>query len=354
MAAEGQQARPLFECGFDTEEEAAAWRTFRETDRLQWLSRAESEKDVKSGEGSLCLSFTPGKGTFPAIFRDLELNEPVGAVDLWVKVDRTTQVMVSLVERAEGENGTPRRGEAFSVQFHADGGKWTRATIPLSDFARDPSSAPGDSRLDPGKLGGIAILDGLAVFASAAESSVEFLGDHASPQRIVLDEFRVLGVSDSASPPRPAGTVDNFDRNYLTWVPLIGVDIERTPMPGAASGYGLTARYTRSSGVIPAVVKPIQQRLSGSELGLLVRASGPVQLQVGLEDQDGTKWHRKFTVRSTEGQTVWLPLSGFETSEDSKFRDRPATFERLKQISILDGTSDPGPAWFQIGDITVR
>ncbi|MEP0767514.1 MAG: hypothetical protein HRF45_13390 [Fimbriimonadia bacterium] len=354
MAAGAQQTEPLFECGFDTEEEVAAWRTFRETDKLRWLSRAENEHDVKGGDGAVCMSFTPGQGTFPAIFRDLELIEPVGAVDLWVKVDRTTQVMVSLVERAEGENGTPRRGEAFSVQFHADGGKWTRATIPVSDFSRDPSSPVGDSRLDPAKLGGIAILDGLAVFAPTGETTTKFLGDHTGPQRIVLDEFRVLGAGDTTELPRPAGTVDSFDRNYLSWVPMVGVEIERSPMQGSTSGYGLTARYTRAAGILPAVARPIQQPLTGSELGFRVRASGPIRLQIGLEDHDGARWQRRIEVQGTKGETVWLALSGFKPSEDSKLRDRAATFERLKLITILDATTDAGPAWFQVGDLVVR
>ena len=354
VASGVQSAEPPFACGFDTEEEVAAWRTFRETDKLQWLSRAENAQDVKVGAGSLCLAFTPGKGTFPAIFRDLELAQPVGAVDLWVKVDRTTQVMVSLVERAESENGSGRRGEAFSVQFHADGGKWTRATIPLSDFARDPSSPKGDARLDPGSVGGVAVLDGLAVFAPTDGTAARFLGDHTGPQRIVLDEFRVLGVGEVRLPSRPPGTVDCFDRNYLSWVPLADVEIERAPMEGTVSGYGLTARYTRGGGVIPAAMRPIQQRLAGSELGLRVRGSGPMRLQIGLEDQDGAKWHRKIDVRGEESETVWLALTGFKASEDSRFPDRPATLDRLKLISILDASAEPGPAWFQIGDITVR
>ncbi|HLK69658.1 MAG TPA: hypothetical protein VKU19_39785 [Bryobacteraceae bacterium] len=263
------------------------------------------------------------------------------------KSDYDTAVGVLLSERPPGGR--------YLAWFWAPANIWQEIELTPSDFAvtdgpGDPVDA--DGKLDTDSLQGIGILD-LAQFFAGVGADSEFpvaITQPSGSHTLLMEDFQLLR---GARPSSAAGTIDIFDRNFLQWVTLGGMDLQLS----TANPLGmraLRAKYEQSAEQFEILTR----RLSSLNLSNATRLSFDIAsereatLIISLESKKGAR--HNMTVYPPGGREVFhvnLKLADFEGAG----KIDPA---QLKSLSLTDITAasggDPATNTIWIGKVETR
>jgi hypothetical protein len=355
--AMAQAGNTLLSHGFETADELTGWKKFQEGDTLSIVTREERPTDVRSGQGALCFSFTAKQGKFPAFYSGLPNVSGMKCVDLWLKTDIDTALMLALGERGETEGGVTEDGETYNVVIYTKGGEWTRATVPIEDFQHDEDSPVLNNRLEPEKIHAIALMDALTMFTVGNEELARFLGDHSGPQRVLVDDLRILTAYPGSAAAGAGVVIDSFERNYLSWVPFKNVAMRVAKMRGTTTGRGLRVEYERAADRLNALVRGVPKgSLAGtSELRFKVSSDREIQLRVGVEESDGGKWVTIITVSGGDAVGSYsVSFADMNPAEDTADPDGKLSPQKVNLVSFIDVTQEWGNGWFSIGDLSAR
>lgn len=349
-----QKDDSLISRDFEGAKGADGWKTFREADKIELIKRSDHPGDVKFGDSALCYTFTPTGGSFPVAYMEVGDLTGMKALDVWVKTDLNAVLVFALSEKAA--DGQPS-GENYNAWLYAKGQEWTHATIPIEAFKWDENSPKGNGKLDLNSLSVIGFVDIFSIFVTGNEQLKVFFGDHGGQQRICVDNLTILPSYRAKTIHSSDIAVDLFDRNYQTFIPFKDVDLSLTSMASTLSGQGLRAKYDRQPGKLLAWLKNIAPgSVSGAaSVSFKTQSSQEIQLYVGLEETDGGKWQSVLTVPGGNAVTAQsIKLADFRPADDSKDPDKKLSPEKIKMISFLDMTQDPGKGSITIGDLVMK
>jgi hypothetical protein len=155
-----------------------------------------------------------------------------------VKSDHDSPLAILLAERQPG-------GGNYTAWFWAAANVWQQVELTPADFCltdgpRDPADA--DNKLDLDQLQGVGLVDLGALFAALPQNAnnpiaiQNLSGNHT----VLIDDFEILG--SPAAPPNGL-LIDNFDRGFLPWVTLGGIDLKLSPANNPLSEPALQASY---------------------------------------------------------------------------------------------------------------
>ncbi len=252
-----------------------------------------------------------------------------------VRTDYGTALAVALNEKMPG-------GGRYLAWFWSPANTWQSVELTPADFAaadgpQDPVDA--DGRLDLDAVESIAILD-LAQFFGAAPENPDFpvvINRASGTHTFVLDDFQLLA---SAGPRAGAGRIDAFDRGFLQWVTLGGMDLKLSAQDNPLGMPALEATYQQTEGQFQLLMR----RLANLDLSKATRLAFDIAsereatLVVALELKQGGRYNLTiYPPGSKELFHVDLKLADFEGAGKLD----PA---QLKSLAITDVTASTGGA----------
>ncbi len=276
--------------------------------------------DVKSGKQALQYTYIAGKDVLNVILR-LEAEPWAEGFRFWIKTSRPTIVAFAVSEESE---------ERWQAAFWVGGNQWQQVTLALSDFERAEDSPRQNGKLDMQDVAGIGFVDVGALFFANPEVAILF-GEQKGTRMLWLDDFEFL----SKAPPRPQrpDSVDDFQRDYLTWIPTQGVQIRK-------EGNAMRVEYDSPIPGIFAVLKPIPvgslKGTRGIQVSLSVRNMTVLALVV--EEEDGERWQVTSEIGGEEKtesyQVLWNALT---ITDDTKGKgDGKLDPAKIKLVSLID------------------
>ncbi len=276
--------------------------------------------DVKNGKQALQYTYTAGQGILNVLFR-LEPETWAEGVRFWVKTSRPTIVAFAITEESE---------ERWQVAFWSAGNEWQQVTLALSDFERAEDSPLQNGKLDMQDAVATGFVDVGALFFTTPEVAILF-GEQKGTRMLWLDDFEFLAKAP-ARPQRP-DVIDDFQRDYLTWIATQGVQIRR-------AGNAMRVEYDSPFPSIFAVLKPIPvgslKDTRGIQVSLSVR--NPTMLALVVEEEDGERWQMTREIGGDEKVESWQALwSQFTITDDTKGKgDGKLDPAKIKMMSLLD------------------
>ena len=299
-----------------------------DTDTAGWLAIGQGG-GVRVENGSLAFSYEVKAKQFALAV----LPAPPGLARLQrlrfrIKADHATALAVFLSEKKPG-------GGNYTATFWAPADTWqqvelTPADFSVSDGPNDPVDA--DGRLDLDAVEGIGLTDVAQFFLSRAENpDFPAIVDRATGRHTVLVEgFELLGGS---GPARAVGlAIDGFDRGFLEWITMGGVQLRMAPRENPLGVPAMEAAYVQAEGHYGVLLR----RLGNLDLSKATRLAFDVAsereatLVVSLETKRGQRFHLQiFPPGKREVFRVNLRLADFEG---------PGRLEpgQLKSIAITD------------------
>ena len=233
-------------------------------------------------------------------------------------------------------------GGRYIASFWAPANTWQEIELTPADFVvtdgpGDPVDA--DGKLDTDSLQGIGIFD-LAEFFAALPDSPEFpvaINRPSGTHTILLEDFRLL----SSSRQRPgAGVIDAFDRDFLQWITLGGMDLKLSYAGNPLETRALQAKYQQAEGQFGLLLRPLSNfdLSQATRLAFDIASEHESTLVISLELKQGGRYN--LTIYPPGGREpfhVNLKLSDFE----GPGKLDPA---KLKSLGITDITVASGGA----------
>ena len=313
----------------------------------QWKAMGEGGSvgvDEKSG---LAFTYSLGVKKFSAAVLPVsgELAH-MQRIRFRVKADHDTAIGVLLSEHKPG-------GGDYSAWFWAPSNQWQQIELGPGDFAssdgpNDPVDADGKMDLD--QVQGVGVFDLAHFFGSLPENPAfpVIVAKSAGTHTLLLDDFQIL---DSAAPRVKASPgaipIDLFDRGFLQWITLGGIDLKLSTADNPLGRPALQASYEQIEGRYAILVG----RLSNLDLSQAKRIAFDIAseheatLVVSLEvKKAGSVQGPRFsaTIHPPAGRKVFhvnLSLDTFEQDQNAPGKLDPA---RLKSIAITDVTAAGG------------
>ena len=252
-----------------------------------------------------------------------------------VRTDHDTPLAVALSEKMPG-------GGRYLAMFWSPANTWqtvelTPADFVVSDGPGDPVDA--DGRLDLDAVENVAIFD-LGQFFGALPENADFpvvIDRPSGTHTMVLDDFQVL---ESAGRQAGPGEIDRFDRGFLQWVTLGGMELKLSAAGNPLGIPAFQATYQQSEGQFPLLMR----RLTNLDLSKATRlvfdiaSEREATLIVSLEVKQGGRYNLTiYPPGSREVFHVDLKLADFE----GLGKLDPA---QLKSVAIADVTASTGGA----------
>jgi hypothetical protein len=228
-----------------------------------------------------------------------------------VQADHDTALAVLMSEKKPG-------GGNYTATFWVTGGAWQRVELSPADFAAsdgptDPVDA--DGKLDLDQVEGIGLTDLAQLFANQPENPdfpmavTRELGPHA----LRLADFELLAGADPA--PRPALSIDRFDRGYLEWITPGGIKMKLAGEGNPLHSGALEATYQQTQGRLGILVRRLANLdlAQATSLAFEVASTSDVTLVVSLELKNGKRFNQTiYPPGSKEVFHVELKLADFE------------------------------------------
>lgn len=276
--------------------------------------------DVKSGKQALQYTYTAGSGIINVLFR-LEPEPWAQGFRFWVKTSRPTVLAFAITEES---------AERWQVGFWVGGNQWQEVTLALSDFERAEDSPLQNGKLDMADAVAIGFVDVGAILFANPEAAILF-GEQKGTRMLWLDDFEFL----SKPPARTlrADWVDDFQRDYLTWIATQGVQIRK-------EGSAMRVEYDSPIHGIFAILKPLTvgslKDTRGIQVNLSVR--NPTVLALVVEEQDGERWQVTRELGGDEKFESWQALwNAFTITDDTKGKgDGKLDPAKVKMLSLID------------------
>ena len=260
-----------------------------------------------------------------------------------IQSDRSTAMGLLLSEKKPG-------GGNYAAWFWLPAGVWQQVELTPADFTA--TDGPGDpvdpdGKLDMDTVQGLGFFDLTQFFNDlpAAQQMPIMLSQASGRRTISIEQFEIL-----SSPPEPPAAgqgapLEAFDRNFLDWVTLGGMDLELSQAGNPLGERALQAAYQPSAGQAEVLLR----RISGAgtanakRLEFDIASEREVTLVVSLEmKKPGGGQGPRFTlpIYPPGGREVFhvdLKLADF----DGQGRFDPAQW---RSLAIVDVTAIGGPA----------
>lgn len=277
--------------------------------------------------------------------------EGVGRIRFRAKADHDTAIALSLSEKKPG-------GGDYTAWFWAPADRWqqielTPADFILNDGPKDPVDS--DGKLDLDQVVGVGLLD-VGYFFSMAAKNPNFpiaVARSSGEHTLLVESLQLLsGESARASVGvEDAITIDAFERGFLQWVTLGGMNLRLSETDNPLGVQSMEASYEQSEGPYPILVR----RLANLDLAKArrlvfdVASEREATLVVSLElkkpgSSQGPRYNA--TIFAPEGRKMFhvnVRLSDFEP--DANSREASLTKlepSRLKSLAITDITVASG------------
>jgi hypothetical protein len=283
---------------------------------------------VKLADGSLALTYQVKPGQLAAaVLPAPPAVAHMGRLRLRVKADHGTAPTVVLSEKKPG-------GGNYSAVFWAPANAWQQVELTPGDFSvsdgpRDPVDA--DGKLDLDAVEGIAVFDAAPFFAAMPDNPDVPVTIHraSGAHTLLLDDFRVL---PDAAPPPPAGLIDAFDRGFLPWITLGGLELSLSPSGNPLGEPAMQVATRQLDGEIAVLTRRVAHLdlSKATRLAFDVASQRESTLAVTLEQKDGQRYN--LTVYPPGKQEVFrvdLKLEDF----NGQAKVAPG---QLKSIAIAD------------------
>jgi hypothetical protein len=233
-------------------------------------------------------------------------------------------------------------GGRYMASFWSPANTWQEIELTPADFIvndgpGDPVDA--DGKLDTDSLQGVGIFD-LAEFFGALPDNPDFpviINRPSGTHTILLEDFQLL--STPRQPPS-AGAIDAFDRNFLRWLTLGGMDLRLSVASNPLGMPALQAKYEQAEGQFAVLLRPLSNLdlAKATRLAFDIASEHESTLIISLESKQGERYN--LTVYPPGGRErfhVNLKLSDFE----GLGKLNPA---KLKSLGITDITVASGGA----------
>ncbi len=249
-----------------------------------------------------------------------------------IRSDHDTTLGVVLSEKEPGGR--------YAATFWSPANTWQEIDLSPADFAI--TDGPGDpvdpdGKLDTDSLTGLAIFD-LAQFVAAMPNPPDFpvIIDRASGSHtILLEDFQLLSTPRARA---AASVIDAFDRGFLKWMTLGGMDLKLSAAGNPLGAHAMQAKYEQAEGQFEVLLRP----LSGYDLSKSTRLAFDIAsehestLVVSLELKQGARYNMTiYPPGGRERFPVSLKLADFE----GPGKLDPA---QLKSLGITDITAASG------------
>lgn len=313
----------------------------------QWRAIGEGGTVDAGGNSGLAFTYSLGAKKFSAAVLPVsgELAQ-MQRIRFRVKADHDTAVAVLLSEHKPG-------GGDYSAWFWAPVNQWQQIELGSGDFAtndgpKDPADA--DGKLDLDQVEGVGIFD-LAHFFGALPENPAFpviVAKSTGKHTLLLDDFQILNSAATRVKASPSAIpIDAFDRGFLQWIALGGIDLKLSAADNPLGRAAMQASYEQVEGKFAVLVG----RLSNLDLSKAKRIAFDVAseheatLVVSLEvKKAGSNQGPRFsvTIYPPAGRKVFhvnLSLDTFEPDQSGAVKLDPP---RLKSIAITDVTAAAG------------
>jgi hypothetical protein len=273
----------------------------------------------------------------------------MGRLRFRVKTDYDTPLAVLLSEKKPG-------GGNYTAPLWSPANTWQLVELSAADFSasdgrNDPVDA--DGKLDLDQVEGIGIAD-VAQFFLGQPDNPDFpviIARGSGTHTLWIDDFEILG---GAAPTRSAMQIDRFDRGFLPWITMGGVQLKRADAGNPLGIPAMQASYQQMDARYGLMLR----RLSGIDIAKAERlafelaSEHEATLIVSLETKKGERYNLTiYPPGKREIFHVSLKFSDFE----GKGTLDPA---QLKSLAITDisaaggGTEQANTIW--IGNVEGR
>ena len=340
------QSNPDIILNHTFETEASGWTSLGQGASVRL---AHDPAQVHDGTGALAFTYeVQPRRTAVAVLQASSAFAAMARLRFWVRADHDTTLAALLAEKKPG-------GGNYLAWFYAPADVWQQIELAPSDFIlgdgpQDPVDS--DGKLDLDALQGVGILDLASFVAGMTENpDIPVTIDRASgTHTLLVDDFQVL-----ASPaPRHAG-IDRFDRGFLQWMTLGGMQLKLSAAGNPLEGPALQATYRQTGGEYQVLVRRLANLdLSrATHLAFDIASEHEITLVVSLEvKKPGAPQGPRYslTICPPGGREVFhvnLKLADFE----GPGKLDPA---QLKSILLADvtGAEQPNTVW--IGNVEAQ
>lgn len=188
--------------------------------------------------------------------------------------DRATAMGLLLSEKKPG-------GGNYAAWFWLPGGEWQQVELTPADFSA--TDGPGDpvdqdGKLDLDQVEGLGLFDLTQFFASLpGTTDIPIIVAQASGKRTVsIQDFEVLRSPSTAPVLAKGAALTSFDRDFLDWVTLGGMDLKLSSAGNPLGERAMEAAYQQVDGQLEVLMRrvsrPTPPPASGSSSMLLPSA----------------------------------------------------------------------------------
>ena len=325
-----------------------------DTDTDRWMVMGTSgsvkvSKEAKTGTGALAFNYSlDGKDIATALL-------PLGAggfaemrrIRFWMKSDHDAAIAVVMSEKKPG-------GGDYSSVVWAQKNVWQRVDLGLSDFMPNEGSPndpiDSDGKLDPDQVEAVGILDLSAFFNRMPTESPMVITRKTGQHTILIDDFELL---NTASPKPNPFVIDSFDRGFLPWMTMGGMDLSLASSDNPLGAPALAASLKGIEGKLTILLR----RVNSAEIAGAKRLTFDIASERGgtftisietrkASAQQGPRYN--FLIYPPEGRKVFhvnVSLADFDHDDNSP-EDPAGKLEasRIKTIAIGDITGLTGGA----------
>jgi hypothetical protein len=305
--------------------------------------------NVKSGQRSLGLGFTPEPGVIYALGGSELKVAGAKSLRMWAKSTTGSLCMLSLRE-ADGSD------YQATVMLLPD--QWQEIRLNLSDLALGDDSQDENGTLDADQVNGLGLVDAAGLLGMMVLQQPLFEINLAPRSLYVDDVVFDSEETDGLIKRRAAGggqevVLGDFEGPTLTWA-YIGtgnVDLLQDPkLAGGGTGC-LQVRFDLTAGKLGLLINGLMKaaRLTNAQaLRFKAKCSVDCPLLVQIEEKGGGKYNKPVELKAGDVWTqVELPFAQFQPSDDSKDNNGRLDLDQAKSVLLMNLTAAANNAPFQ-------
>ena len=328
------------------------------------IAASHDASDLRSASGVLKFRYQLGGRQFAAAVVPVSSGlASLRQIRFWAKSDHDTAVAILLSEKKPGGD--------YTAWFWAPANRWQQVTLTPSDFAlsdgpTDP--ADPDRKLDLDQVQGIGIIDLASFFNQIPESDVPLVVQRTTGTHILLlDDFSLLSnPPQTSSATANAVTIDAFDRSFLEWATLGGMDLKLAPASNPLGRPAVQASYDQSDGRLTVLTRRISSLdlSKAKRLTFDVASQQEIVLAISLElKKPGSTQGPRYsmTIFPPGGRKLFhvdVSLADFEYDTNSPADDAAFDASRMKSLTFADvsglGGAATGPNTIWLSNLVAR